>query len=282
LDRKTGLLKIRPQHHVYQGHSSHVTNSSFTFDDSYLVTVGGSDLTMFSWKITYPEKPKFFLNAAFIKLFNEELEKEEKEQGDDFDLASEASVMKRAKSTMGGTFTSEVASETTRTNSPQKGLPGTVTGNSGMLPAALCYMCQFKYADLTQDKCPRCFAPRKEPSKQIIRQHTKKFSMKKTIARYNLPTSSFAKATKAQQEMRVRVEEKLKTQAVWMPSLVPRKIPVPPEDSSDSDEDVIRRHIVKQRKDQASQQEPDAASNKSIKPVIVAKKKTAGPDFSDF
>ncbi|PAA85883.1 hypothetical protein BOX15_Mlig016715g1 [Macrostomum lignano] len=38
------------QHKTYFGHSAHVTNVRFTYDDSYLVSVGGDDCCVFVWK----------------------------------------------------------------------------------------------------------------------------------------------------------------------------------------------------------------------------------------
>lgn len=37
--------------HAYAGHSSHVTNVSFLFDDSRLVSTGGRDLAILQWKV---------------------------------------------------------------------------------------------------------------------------------------------------------------------------------------------------------------------------------------
>lgn len=37
--------------HRYSGHSSHVTNVSFLYDDSYLVSIGGKDMSVMQWRI---------------------------------------------------------------------------------------------------------------------------------------------------------------------------------------------------------------------------------------
>uniref|UniRef100_A0A8C6MJW4 EMAP like 1 n=1 Tax=Nothobranchius furzeri TaxID=105023 RepID=A0A8C6MJW4_NOTFU len=37
--------------HVYSGHSSHVTNVSFLFDDSFLVSTGGKDMSVMQWRV---------------------------------------------------------------------------------------------------------------------------------------------------------------------------------------------------------------------------------------
>jgi WD40 repeat protein len=41
----------KAQHRVYGGHSSHVTNVAFSFDDSALLSTGGQDCSLFLWKI---------------------------------------------------------------------------------------------------------------------------------------------------------------------------------------------------------------------------------------
>ncbi|XP_068194186.1 echinoderm microtubule-associated protein-like 1 isoform X2 [Antennarius striatus] len=43
--------QFRAPSHVYGGHSSHVTNVSFLFDDSYLVSTGGKDMSVMQWRI---------------------------------------------------------------------------------------------------------------------------------------------------------------------------------------------------------------------------------------
>lgn len=37
--------------HVYGGHSSHVTNVTFLYDDSYVVSTGGKDMSVMQWRI---------------------------------------------------------------------------------------------------------------------------------------------------------------------------------------------------------------------------------------
>jgi WD40 repeat protein len=36
---------------VYGGHSSHVTNISFTWSNDRVITTGGSDCAVFQWKV---------------------------------------------------------------------------------------------------------------------------------------------------------------------------------------------------------------------------------------
>ncbi|KAJ7989291.1 hypothetical protein DPEC_G00317960 [Dallia pectoralis] len=43
--------QIRAPSHVYGGHSSHVTNVNFLFDDSCLVSTGGKDMSVMQWRI---------------------------------------------------------------------------------------------------------------------------------------------------------------------------------------------------------------------------------------
>lgn len=37
--------------HYYGGHSSHVTNVTFLYNDSYLVSTGGKDMSVMQWRI---------------------------------------------------------------------------------------------------------------------------------------------------------------------------------------------------------------------------------------
>ncbi|XP_051578106.1 echinoderm microtubule-associated protein-like 1 isoform X2 [Myxocyprinus asiaticus] len=41
----------RAPNHVYGGHSSHVTNVNFLFDDSHLVSTGGKDMSVMQWRV---------------------------------------------------------------------------------------------------------------------------------------------------------------------------------------------------------------------------------------
>uniref|UniRef100_A0A1A7Y087 Echinoderm microtubule associated protein like 1 n=1 Tax=Iconisemion striatum TaxID=60296 RepID=A0A1A7Y087_9TELE len=43
--------QFRAPSHVYSGHSSHVTNVTFLFDASYLVSTGGKDMSVMQWRI---------------------------------------------------------------------------------------------------------------------------------------------------------------------------------------------------------------------------------------
>ncbi|XP_044021947.1 echinoderm microtubule-associated protein-like 1 isoform X13 [Siniperca chuatsi] len=43
--------QFRAPSHVYGGHSSHVTNVTFLYDDSYLVSTGGKDMSVMQWRI---------------------------------------------------------------------------------------------------------------------------------------------------------------------------------------------------------------------------------------
>ncbi|XP_039596876.1 echinoderm microtubule-associated protein-like 1 isoform X5 [Polypterus senegalus] len=43
--------QFRAPSHMYGGHSSHVTNVSFLFDDSYLISTGGKDMSVMQWRV---------------------------------------------------------------------------------------------------------------------------------------------------------------------------------------------------------------------------------------
>ncbi|XP_073340102.1 echinoderm microtubule-associated protein-like 1 isoform X3 [Pagrus major] len=43
--------QFRAPSHAYGGHSSHVTNVTFLYDDSYLVSTGGKDMSVMQWRI---------------------------------------------------------------------------------------------------------------------------------------------------------------------------------------------------------------------------------------
>ncbi|KAL4613089.1 echinoderm microtubule-associated protein-like 1 isoform X4, partial [Arapaima gigas] len=43
--------QFRAPSHIYGGHSSHVTNVNFLFDDSYLISTGGKDMSIMQWRV---------------------------------------------------------------------------------------------------------------------------------------------------------------------------------------------------------------------------------------
>ncbi|KAJ8353596.1 hypothetical protein SKAU_G00211630 [Synaphobranchus kaupii] len=43
--------QFRAPSHVYGGHSSHVTNVNFLFDDGYLISTGGKDMSIMQWRV---------------------------------------------------------------------------------------------------------------------------------------------------------------------------------------------------------------------------------------
>merc|ERR1719230_2091101 len=53
----------RANHVRFIGHSSHVTNVCWTFDDSMVVTCGGGDCSVFHWKFTMEYRPDSQTNA---------------------------------------------------------------------------------------------------------------------------------------------------------------------------------------------------------------------------
>lgn len=44
-------LPLQAPSHIYGGHSSHVTNVNFLFDDSHLVSTGGKDMSVMQWRV---------------------------------------------------------------------------------------------------------------------------------------------------------------------------------------------------------------------------------------
>ncbi|XP_005990360.1 echinoderm microtubule-associated protein-like 1 isoform X3 [Latimeria chalumnae] len=43
--------QFRAPSHVYGGHSSHVTNVNFLYDDSHLISTGGKDMSIMQWRV---------------------------------------------------------------------------------------------------------------------------------------------------------------------------------------------------------------------------------------
>jgi WD40 repeat protein len=48
---KEGALSRRPKSFAGRAHSSHVTNVAWLFNDSYVISAGGADLTVMQWKV---------------------------------------------------------------------------------------------------------------------------------------------------------------------------------------------------------------------------------------
>ncbi|KAG8308956.1 Echinoderm microtubule-associated protein-like 1, partial [Homalodisca vitripennis] len=46
------VTQPRSLSHSYGGHSSHVTNVTFLFDDSRIISIGGKDTSVLQWRIT--------------------------------------------------------------------------------------------------------------------------------------------------------------------------------------------------------------------------------------
>jgi microtubule-associated protein-like 6 len=64
----------------YVGHSSHVTRVRFTYDDSYLISIGGLDKSIIIWKTTFGAEGG---KQADKKKAAEDLQKDCAEEGDD-------------------------------------------------------------------------------------------------------------------------------------------------------------------------------------------------------
>jgi len=45
----------KSQFNSYKGHSAHVTNVQFSFNDKYAISIGGADKAIFQWKYTVGE-----------------------------------------------------------------------------------------------------------------------------------------------------------------------------------------------------------------------------------
>ena len=302
LEPPSGRLRIRPTYDVYIGHCSHVTNCVWTFNDKYLLTTGGGDLSMFCWKTESPPcaiEP-LYLNAGFIDKLNEAAERKCNTSGMSH---LENSAMKSK----------------TGAYSPQKG------GDQAeaTLPSE-CYMCGYSYGEQPNTSCPRCFAPRSKPTAKYHKVRTARAmrtkwddpalcamneeneegeattqptEKKKTVihydteSRFSHPTKSFASHTKLQQSLRARrAEEEAQKPKTWQPALSGGKPLLSEENEVDSDEEIARKHVsATTRRLSALCGEDGAApptAKKSLPPKKKAKpvvpKKTSGPDFRYF
>jgi WD40 repeat protein len=297
LDRKTGKLNIRPKCHEFRGHSSHVTNTAWTFDDTYCITTGGADLSMFVWEVKYGAypKPKHFLNAARVEKIRPHPQLGLVEVTDD-----------------------ELKAQRTVDSAVQPPLPS-------------CYMCDFVYTRDVEQECPRCFASRAIPQPvlrkawkgkekflsghptsdfiKFIREQRrlmkeeriqKKTGIKPsptdpavtspapaaatssgTTSRYRQPTQTFARYTKQQQQQRKTIEEAPRLEATWKPGSVK---PAPAGNiGSDSDEEEIAKKIREAAAIQRKNAQATAAKSVTTEgPPQPKTKKTSGPDLRDY
>lgn len=243
-DRKTGRLNLRPQFKEYRGHSSHVTNCAWTFDDTYVVSTGGADLTLFSWKVVYNNvpRPEFFLNSA-----------------------STGVVRHNRKGGLAYVAPNDTVLE---------------SGESELL--SVCYMCQYSYPQSTPDgdaalkHCPRCNAPRLRPTKA---SKLRKAWTGASESRFMLPTQSFAKYTREQQELRRQNSEmqSMRPEVVWKAGNV--KV-VEVVHGASSDEEEIAKKLRGVKKTIVADAPPPPSSSAPVKKTKP--KKTAGPDFRDY
>lgn len=52
--------------HLYSGHSSHVTNVSFLYDDGCLVSIGGKDMSVMQWRIVWGTGKQMLLDSGCV------------------------------------------------------------------------------------------------------------------------------------------------------------------------------------------------------------------------
>ncbi|CAG10528.1 unnamed protein product [Tetraodon nigroviridis] len=64
------FLSPQAPSHLYNGHSSHVTNVSFLQDDSFLVSVGGKDMSVMQWRIVRSDSisPEYLLLIKTLRM----------------------------------------------------------------------------------------------------------------------------------------------------------------------------------------------------------------------
>jgi echinoderm microtubule-associated protein-like 6 len=53
-------------YYKYSGHTSFVTNVRFTYDSSYVISVGGDELSIFQWRVEHQPQATLKLNHAAI------------------------------------------------------------------------------------------------------------------------------------------------------------------------------------------------------------------------
>lgn len=242
LDRKTGQLRVRPDCHTYVGHCSHVTNCTWTYDDTYVCTTGGADLCMFSWKVNYGPggalKPTRFFNTAMVDGIKQHVAD-----------ARAADAARKAA-----------------------GLPEEPDLPSYVLPSD-CFMCHFLYPDAFVNQCPRCFAPRRKPVAVVQAAWNGKLSRARVPvkARFKHPTNSFANYTMQQQAQRKKIDETVKD-GVWYPGASTHRNVKIGIELSDSDEESCKQSVMSAA----------STAKKAPKPVPKKGKKTNGPDFADL
>jgi len=148
---KHGHMETRPQGHVLRGHCSHVTNCVWSPRDEYLITVGGADLCIFVWKITYANPPKAFVDAELVRTLQAQL-----------DQAMKNKSMKASASPLAtGVFPRDVLTADDpeeRLRLLQKRISQKQRPDG---PPPECSMCEYEFEDETTTTCPRCLMPRK-------------------------------------------------------------------------------------------------------------------------
>eukprot|EP00658_Telonema_sp_P-2_P039619 TRINITY_DN28317_c0_g1_i1.p1 TRINITY_DN28317_c0_g1~~TRINITY_DN28317_c0_g1_i1.p1 ORF type:complete len:279 (-),score=41.42 TRINITY_DN28317_c0_g1_i1:40-876(-) len=249
LDRRNGMLKVRPNFHRYVGHASHVTNSVWTHDDSYLCTTGGQDLCMFSWKVNYGDtkRPRHFLNADFVARHERRMAQEQQGQ------SGEAVAEDRGDG--------EGAQ-------PVKDGEGIILTN--------CYLCDFDYPDAVMKQCPICNAPRKAVAHKLRRAW-----IDSATSRFRLPTSSFANYARNQLKFRKEMDSKEKTETPFIP-MGRTHVRVFGDEASNSDDEDYSATRKGQPTTGMTRMGTVVNVERPKKKTVLTKRKTTGPDFRDF
>ena len=271
---KFGRVVVRPSCLEFRGHASHVTNCAWAANDKYLITTGGSDLSIFVWKVTHSFPPASFVDSAlYFKLQGEQRVK---------DAAASprgAGGATLSRSTTAFMATLDPSSDPLRTGI-LRGPPAHMLEG---IPAA-CVSCGFEFSAEEQVKCPRCFAPRSATFgpqasifKPLVKAPTRTGKIpnlgglghdeilaksasaaarsisnatgSRTQSRYSIPTTAFGNSCRAARSQRQHLDEVRRTAppAVWMPSGLfdPRTARLPvPDDDSDEDDAAIRRLVL--------------------------------------
>jgi WD40 repeat protein len=151
---KYGHMVHKPQGHVLKGHSSHVTNCIWSFQDEYLLTVGGADMCIFVWKVTRPANatPKVFVDAPFVRSLQKTLDDAmKKKMNVNVDMSPLSSgVLPR---------------EAMTAHSPEERLRQLQQRITQKQPPAEwqaeCKGCGWEFDTVDATTCPRCMMPRR-------------------------------------------------------------------------------------------------------------------------
>jgi microtubule-associated protein-like 6 len=265
-DRK-GHLEVRPECDCYPGHSSHVANCSWSFEDNYLLTVGGADMTMMAWKVVYPNqaKPKEFLDFRTVNKFEEQLRLgiEEDKKEDEKRKANSAN----------------------KVPAPEGMEDPSIELVAGHRPPQ-CVLCGHTFKDFSVQCCPRCLAPRHlvfskphaafgSTTKTVTHFGTRlppKHLRKRIVveSRHDQPTASFKNSSKEQLKMRKSIESTVKPKT-W--NVTGKNAPVSSvlpgtHSDPDTDDELLKKKVV--------------ATAAKVRTKQAKEKRCSGPDFNDY